>query len=101
MRVRLHREAELELQATAQWYEDRRPGLGEQFLGEAVDAFHAIERTPHRFARTRYRTSREVRRRILDRFPYAAVYEVREHECLVVAVAHLHRRATYWRDRLK
>ena len=101
MRAGLHPEAELELQAAAQWYEQRVAGLGERFLSEAIDAFIAIERHPNRFARTRYRTARQVRQRSLDHFPYLVVYEVREAEGLVVAVAHAAQRPGYWRDRLK
>ena len=72
-----------------------------RFLAEAIDAFTAIERTPHRFARARYRTSREIRRRTLAHFPYAAIYEVRASECLVVAIAHAARKPGYWGSRVK
>jgi plasmid stabilization system protein ParE len=100
MTVRLHPEAELELQAAAQWYERRVAGLGERFLSEAIDGFISIEKHPHRFARSRYRTKREVRQRSLGHFPYRIVYEVRESECIVVAVAHASQRPAYWRERL-
>ena len=100
MRTRLHPEADAELQAAAKWYEDHQPGLGERFLDEAVTALTAIERNPRRFSRVRYRTSREVRRRLLDHFSYAIIYEVRTSECVVVAVAHTARRPGYWRSRL-
>jgi hypothetical protein len=97
----MHQAAEVELTAAAQWYEVRRSGLGERFLAEATDAFLAIERHPRRFATARYRTSREIRRRLLAHFPYSVIYEVREAECLVVAIAHAGRGPIYWRDRLK
>ena len=60
----------------------------------------AIERNPRRFSRVRYRTSREVRRRLLDHFSYSIIYEVRPMECVAVAVAHTARRPGYWRSRL-
>jgi toxin ParE1/3/4 len=101
MILRIHPAAEMELIAAAQWYEDRRSGLGERFLVEATDAFLAIEQHPRRFAIARYRTRREIRRHLLAHFPYSLVYEVREAECLVVAIAHAGRRPIYWRDRLK
>jgi toxin ParE1/3/4 len=100
MTLRIHPAAEAELTA-AQWYEIRRFGLSERFLIEAADAFSAIERDPRRFAKARYRTTREIRRRLLAHFPYSVVYEIRESECLVVAVTHAGRRPTYWRQRLK
>jgi plasmid stabilization system protein ParE len=101
MTVRLHPEAERELQAAAQWYEERVEGLGERFLSEAIDALTAIEKHPRRFARSRYRISREIRQRSLHHFPYLVTYEVKESVCLVIAVAHGAQRPGYWRDRLK
>jgi toxin ParE2 len=41
-----------------------------------------------------------LRRCRLSRFPYALIYAVNNSDILVVAVAHLHRRPDYWRDRL-
>lgn len=100
MKVRLHSEAEVELQIAAQWYEDRVAGLGERFLIDAVEALAAIEKHPRRFARSSYRTSREIRRRTLERFPYSIIYQVSASESVVVAVAHASRKPGYWRDRL-
>jgi hypothetical protein len=35
------------------------------------------------------------------RFPYGLIYALDDGDILVLAVAHLHRRPDYWRDRLK
>jgi hypothetical protein len=101
MTVQLHPEADTELHAAARWYEDRVLGLGDRFLVETIEALVAIEQHPRRFARASYRTSREIRRRMLSHFPYLMIYEVRASQCVVVAVAHVSRRPGYWRDRLK
>ena len=100
MKVRLLGEADEELTA-AKWYENRSAGLGGRFLGEAIEGFSSIGRYPRRFARVRFRSGREIRRLLLPHFPYALVYEIREAECLVVAVAHTARRPKYWAKRLK
>lgn len=100
MTAKLHPEADVELLAAAQRYENESAGLGGQFLEELTGAFTLIERFPWRFAKLRHRTGREIRRAILPRFPYAVVYEVRENSCLIVAIAHAHRRPGYWRKRL-
>jgi hypothetical protein len=42
-----------------------------------------------------------VRRCRLNRFPYGLIYAVENGNILVLAVAHLHRKPSYWRDRLK
>ena len=92
MTTSLHPDADDELQAAAQWYEDRVAGLGERFLAEAVDALVEIENHPRRFARTKYRTAREVRRRMLPHFPYSMIYEVTAKACIIIAVAHVARK---------
>jgi len=101
MKAILQPEADAELQAAAQWYEDRVAGLGEQFLAEAIDALVAIENHPLRFARVPYRTSREIRRHMLEHFPYAIIYEVGKEQCVILAVAHAARRPGYWKDRMQ
>lgn len=100
MSLRLLPEADAELTAAAQSYENVSSGLGERFLSEAIDAFFLIERHPRRSSRVPFRSRREIRRRLLDHFPYAIVYEVRSAECLVIAVAHAARKPAYWRKRL-
>jgi len=86
-------EADAEIQAAAQWYQNRQAGLGEQFLEELVDALLAIEKHPrHAPLYTQLKTRREIRQRSLPRFPYHVIYEVREDEIVIIAVAHAHRR---------
>lgn len=101
MTVRLLGEAEQELTAAAQWYEQRSAGLGGRFLEEAGEGFSAIGRNPRRYLRVRFAKHREVRRYLLPHFPYAVIYEIREVECLVAAVSHTARRPGYWAKRLK
>ena len=100
MSIRILAEAEAESQAAAQWYEDRRAGLGVEFLEALIDGFIAIEKTPLRFPRMETRSSRHYRRLLLDRFPYKIIYEIRDNRIWVIAVAHAHRRPNYWRRRV-
>ncbi|CAN5490471.1 hypothetical protein BH10PSE6_BH10PSE6_28480 [soil metagenome] len=44
---------------------------------------------------------RSIRRCRLSRFPYGLIYTIDKYDVLVLAVAHLHRRPDYWRDRLQ
>ena len=102
MNLRILPEAEAEIQAAAQWYEGRRRGLSDLFLAAVGDAVEAIERHPSRYPwPIGVRTKRNVRRFLLSEFPYLVVYEIIEHELLVVAVAHAQRRPGYWRRRIK
>lgn len=101
MTLRLLSEAEDEARDAAQWYEDRQAGLGDRFLAALAKGMDKIERGPRRHRQVAQAPEgREVRRVLLDRFPYAVVFEVRAEELLVVAVAHTKRRPGYWRDRI-
>jgi hypothetical protein len=42
----------------------------------------------------------DVRRILLERFPYAVIVLCRPEETVVVAVAHTRRRPLYWLERL-
>lgn len=98
---RFHREAEREIDDAADWYEREREGLGGDFL-EAVRAqIAALRELPSLGSPVALRRQRIALRRVwLARFPYALVFGEVEGEFIVFAVAHGHRRPTYWRDRL-
>jgi galactose-1-phosphate uridylyltransferase len=49
MRVASHPEAEQELEAAALWYEERQPGLGDDFLEEFEHTLRRIEAEPERW----------------------------------------------------
>jgi hypothetical protein len=100
--VTILREAELESAEAAAWYDDRQPGLGDEFLSAIGHAIVEIRSEPSSFSRLESYVGRhEVRRCVLRRFPYLIVFACRADETLVVAVAHLRRRPLYWLERLE
>ncbi|HEV2852966.1 MAG TPA: type II toxin-antitoxin system RelE/ParE family toxin [Thermoanaerobaculia bacterium] len=88
--------ARTELQEAVYYYEDRRPGLGEEFAAEVKSTIGRILLNPTVWTRI----SKNVRRCRLRRFPYALIYQARRDAIVVVAVAHLRRDPDYWRSRL-
>ena len=100
MRLRLLAEAQQEIYDAAAWYESRQAGLGADFLDAVAQALTAIEQSPERFAIFEAApVERNVRRRLLQRFPYSIIYEVLAEETLVVAVSHARRDPEYWKNR--
>jgi hypothetical protein len=92
-----HREAS----EAADWYDEHAPGLGAEFVAAYERALQSIEAHPLRFPRwTQIRSSHEIRRRFLGKFPYSVIYAVRPRVIFVVAVAHFRRAPEYWVDRL-
>lgn len=79
------------------WYENKREGLGETFAAAVERAINRITEAPH-FARA---DGDEVRRLVLERFPYSVVYVVLDSRIVVLAVAHSRRQPGYWRHRLR
>ena len=75
-------QAEDEVLEVRQWYEARRPGLGEDF-GAAVDqVIERIMANPFAFPRAHA----ETRRAVLARFPYAVYFRDLNKEIVVLAI---------------
>ena len=96
MTIRFLAVAENELGEAIDWYRKQAPGLGEAFL---IDVLSAADRIAH-FPEAWHPMGEGIRRCRLSRFPYGLIYAVNNDGVLVLAVAHLHRRPDYWRNRL-
>jgi toxin ParE1/3/4 len=80
-------EAEAEMAAAFDWYEDRVPGLGSEFL-LCVDAkFNAILRSPSQYPRVH----KIVRRALTRRFPFAVFFVEDGERVVVLSVFHAKR----------
>lgn len=82
--VRLRPEAEQALAETAGWYEEQRPGLGQEFLDEALRTFAAIAERPLASAAV----YGSLRRALLHRFPLAPFTSLTATEPVVIDVIH-------------
>jgi plasmid stabilization system protein ParE len=103
VRLELHPEARAELRSAALWYDERRPGLGDEFIAEVSAAFDRIGKGPESYPAwpgTRVRHPL-IRKTTVQRFPYVIAFEKHERHLLVLAVAHAKRRPLYWLTRAK
>jgi plasmid stabilization system protein ParE len=100
MSYRLHIRAEAEADVTeaAQWYEQRSPGLGEEFVAEVDQTIKQVLENPHAFRviHSRY----ELRRALMDRFPYRIFFTLKGDTIFIHAVLHGHRDDRNWKTRL-
>ena len=92
MRLAFHELAERELNDAVQYYERERPGLGAEFIDEVERCAEFI--TLHPAAGPPVRNG--VRRRFLQRFPYALLYRMTGDTIRILAVMNLRRRPAYW-----
>jgi len=96
MRIRFLETAQIELDEAIEYYNYETPWLGEAFLAEVLNALDRIGKFPEAW----HPISRRTRRCQIRRFPYGIVYQIRKDEILVVAIANLHRKPGYWKDRI-
>ena len=99
--ARLAPETIAELGEAAAWYESQRPELAEDFLEEFEGVLRLIETRPASFPRLLDAApDLIIRRALLSRFPYSAVFVELPAETRILAVAHCKRRPGYWLNRV-
>jgi plasmid stabilization system protein ParE len=95
LELRLRPEAELDLSDAALWYEEQRPGMGQQFLDEVLTTFSKLAEAPLLYPIVH----RNTRRALIQRFPFGVYYQVESTAIIVVAVMHGSRNPRRWKSR--
>ena len=88
--------AKQELKETFLWYESQESGLGYEFLISADAARAAIQRDPEVYPKV----YRDIRRALIQRFPFAIYYVVRAEIIYVLSVFHSRRNPDEWKKRV-
>jgi plasmid stabilization system protein ParE len=83
-RVSIRARADADLRQARDWYEQQRPGLGDEFLISVADVMLRLEREPKQTAFY----YRDFRRLITGRFPYKVFYRVEGNLVIVFRVLH-------------
>ena len=87
--------AQLELDEAFAWYEAQAIGLGYDFL----DEFDQSVRLIISFPEISERIKGDVRRCLINRFPYGIIYGIDGDTVVIFAVSHLKRKPAYWTSR--
>jgi toxin ParE1/3/4 len=88
--------AEEEMREAAEYYERQTRGLGHEFLAEVQRTVDRIVENPQLGQVVR----RNIRRRLMPRFPFGILYRIDPQEIVIIAVMHLRRRPGYWEERV-
>ena len=96
MKVRFLSVAEAELDEAIAYYEDKESGLGLRFFSEVMSSVDRIVAYPRAWPGI----SENCQRCRTKVFPYGIVFQKRDEEILIVAIAALHREPNYWKNRL-
>lgn len=89
-------EAQRDIEEAYGWFEDRRTGLGEDFLSCVDAAVQNICRMPKLYAKVH----EEYRRALVRRFPYAVFYEYTGVKVVIYSIFHTSQDPDKWRVRL-
>jgi len=96
MRFYFHPEAREKFDGAVDFYEQSQAGLGLEFAEEVYATIARIVQYPDAWSVL----SENSRRCLVNRFPYGLIYQIKSHTLRIIAVAHLHRRPGYWKERL-
>ena len=83
-KVVIRPEAENDLKEVFSWYEDKRLGLGYDFMLQVDAGIRHVERNPEAYP-SGYKGTR---RHLIKRFPYRIVYFLEKERIVVLAIIH-------------
>lgn len=83
-RLIIRPEAEADLKEAYSWYEDKRTGLGYDFVLQVDAGLNFIARNPN-IHPIEYKGTRK---HLVKRFPYKIIYLVQNEQIIVLAVIH-------------
>jgi plasmid stabilization system protein ParE len=84
-----------DLQEAFRYYEERRPGLGMEYIRAVHDTLEAVERQPEQYPVA----VDDIRKAPLRRFPYVVFYVILIDAISVIAVMHSRRHPRRWEER--
>jgi plasmid stabilization system protein ParE len=89
--------AERDIAEAFDWYEQQRPGLGDDFALCVEAGLHVIAQHPRSFPVVR----KPARRMLIQRFPYLILFVDRRDVIAVIGVFHTSRDPKRWNERLR
>lgn len=95
MTFSFHHEAEVEFNEAINYYEECELGLGYDFSIEIFTAIQNILSYPTAWPVIKD----DVRRCLVNRFPYGVIYSIEQSEIFILAIMHLRRHPDYWKGR--
>lgn len=95
MKVEYHPATTADLNRAVSYYNEQRPGLGDELRTAVYAAIEFIQHNPEI-----YEATRGIRRALVKRFPYSVVYNLLPNQCIrVLVIRHHKRRPAYGSER--
>ena len=96
MNYNFHPEAERELYKAINYYEECNSNLGYDFSIEVYKTIQHIILFPEAWPKV----EGNIRRCLVNRFPYGILYSIEKDMIYILAIMNLHRKPGYWKERL-
>ena len=96
MKIKYLNLARLEFHESIAFYESEQKGLGEKFENEIKSTISRIKQSPKMYPNINI----QVKKCIVNKFPFNILYSIEKGYILIIAVAHHHREPDYWIDRI-
>jgi plasmid stabilization system protein ParE len=93
--LRVHSQAQEEINEAFDWYFKRSLEAAKGFLGEVGRCLARIASGPRLYPLF----TKGTRRAVMRDFPYSVIFREKDEAILIIAVAHAKRRPGYWRRR--
>ena len=84
-----------DIEEAFEWYENRRIGLGDEFLDAVQQTLLLVAERPGAYPVIH----RDTRRVVLHRFPYTLLYREDSDQIVIVACMHMRRSRGRWQSR--
>ena len=89
-------EALREVDAAAEFYQLKQPGLEIRFLDNLEEAASRISHRPYLYRKI----EDDLRKCRLPHFPFAIIYRIHDEAIQIIAVMHIRRKPGYWKLRI-
>lgn len=91
------KKAQEDLDDAYQWYEEKEPGLGKEFIRSVGAKIAEIKRYPlHHLVLQ----NNHVRRALTNRFPFSIYFENKKELITIFAILHHRRSPEFWKSRI-
>jgi len=97
MKFRFHPEALKEYEGSTRYYRAINPQLAQSFVHEIEKSITQIQLNPMAWIMV----EEDVRRFLVQRFPFGIYFTLEPDHFLIVAVMHLSRQPGYWKERME
>jgi hypothetical protein len=102
LKVRLLSPAADEIALASLWFDEQRPGLGDEFWRSVDSILLEVGNRPLQFARSEFASTEiDLRFAVVRRFNFVVHFSIELDEVQVIAVAHAARRPGYWLHRIR